>query len=60
MLNSFLAPYRKFVVAFAGFLAVLGAAGQDGEFSTSEISSVVSAGAAVVAVFLVKNAPREP
>lgn len=47
--------YNKFIVAIAGFVAVLAFAVQDGTLSDQEIGQVGSAAIAALAVFGVRN-----
>jgi hypothetical protein len=50
-----LGQYSKFIVAIAGFVAVVGQVAEDGEVDTAEFGLVVTALAVAVGVFFKRN-----
>lgn len=55
-----LAPYRKFLVALAPVLVVLGEALRDGSVDASEVGLLASVVAGAIGVFFVRNQPAPP
>lgn len=49
--------YSKFLVAFAGVVAIIASAQADGVFTSQETESIVLAAVSAVFVFLVPNRP---
>lgn len=54
-----LSKYRKGIIAFGGFLVVLGGVLSDGSISAEELGAVVTAGAVALGVYRIPNAPKE-